>query len=171
MKLTALFLTFLSLFFVLISLLPFLIIPSMALCCAFFFLLITLILGLLSKCRFAYLGSIIMLLVCGLSTHLKLIQIQDALNAKCEELILEGNYKVSDYIIKHTQLAYITPNEESTARINQLERSARFAKQAEATAISLGASPAEVLEQIAVSVQQAKTNTHEEGCGCADHEH
>ncbi len=125
MQLFALFLTFITLFFVLLSFLPVLGIPSMALIFGVFFLLIALILGLLSKCKFVWISNLLMLLACGLSLHLQLARIQDFLSNTCEKLIAEGNYQVSDYIVDHTRLGYLLRNSEGDKRIAQLKAEAQ----------------------------------------------
>lgn len=125
MQLFALFLTFISLFFVLLSFIPVLGIPSMALIFGVFFLLIALILGLVSKCKFVWMSNLLMLLACGLSFHLQLLRIQDFLTGTCEKLIAEGNEQVSDYIVQHTRLGYILRNAEGDKRIAQLKADAQ----------------------------------------------
>ncbi len=129
MQLFALFLTFISLFFVLLSFLPVLGIPSMALIFGVFFLLIALFLGLLSKCKFVWISNLLMLLACGLSLHLQLARIQDFLSNTCEKLIAEGNYQVSDYIVDHTRLGYLLRTSEGDERIAQLKTEAQQARE------------------------------------------
>ncbi len=156
MQLFALFLTFISLFFVLLSFLPLILIPAMALCFGVFFIIISLILGLASKCKFVWMSSLIMLIACGVSSYFQINRIQDYLTTSCEELILEGNYQVSEYVIKHTNLAYFYPSSVGSERVAQLEHSAEIAQKAEAAAVTSGATPQQAREMIKEAVEQSK---------------
>lgn len=156
MQLFALFLTFISLFFVLLSFLPFIIIPSMALCFGVFFLLISLILGLISKCKFVWMSTLVMFVAYGMSAYMQIHRIQDYLASSCEELILEGNYQVSEYVIKYTNLAYFYPSSTGSARIAQLKHCSELVQNAEAAALTSGATPQQTREMIKEAFELAK---------------
>ena len=138
-------------------------------------LLLCLISGVISRCRFAWISAILCTIACGFAIPKQMHSHASASLSSSEIMLERGHYRSTDYILKSANLIPLK-SEKQQMQILRLQQQLNAANSASSMAMQLGATPEEAAEQARASVKLTRERQqhghHVGGCGpeCQGHD-